>query len=233
LFFSTPVYILLDSTLVHTLPNALIIYSPQYPHYYSNTTLGFVNDWFHFTHPHLENNFQRLGIPLNRIFYLDQSDFVRDFIRELELEYKLKELHYEDNIHAQLTSFFIQITRSLHHQNTSSTNIYLNSLKEEFRSLRSKILTHYQHAWTTDEMAASVKLSRSRFCVLYKTFFSISPKEDLLTERFKMARHLLLTTHLNIEEVSAKVGYANFYHFSKQFKHVVGCSPSQYRHQNQ
>lgn len=229
LFFSSPVDMEIDNIKIRTQPNAIVLFHPNQGHYYCDVNNGFVNDWFHFKSPLLESYSYQLGIPLNTIFYLDHHDFIRDFIRDLELEYKLKELSYEENINALLTSFFIRLSRAYDQQNSVSTTPYIAGLKEDFRLLRSKILTQYQHNWTTDEMAMQVKLSRSRFCILYKTFFEISPKDDLLTERFKMAKHLLLTTHLTIEEIASRIGYSNIYHFSKQFKRVVGSSPSYFR----
>lgn len=232
LFFSTPINILIDNEIIRTQPNAMVLFEPKCPQYYFDPDNGFVNDWFHFDCNDSKKNPILTTLPHNRIFYIDSCDFVRDVIRELEREDKLKELFYEENIHARITELFIHISRASLHQHNTLSNVYMNSMKIEFRELRSRILTHYQHPWSTDEMAAEVKLSRSRFCVLYKTFFNISPKDDLLTERFKMAQHLLLTTQLSVEEVSSKVGYSNLYHFSKQFKRVTGSSPSRFRQIN-
>lgn len=229
LLFSTPVNIKIDGKTILTQPNAMILFEPKYPQYYTNPDGGFVNDWIHFDFDDTSIPPMLAALPLNRIFYIDSCDFVRDAIRELEREDKLEEVFYEENIHAQMTGLFIYLSRASLHQHNATANVYMNSLKQEFRELRSKVLTHYQHPWSTDEMASSVGLSRSRFCVLYKSFFNVSPKEDLLTERFKMAQHLLLTTHLSVEEVSLKVGYTNLYHFSKQFKSVTGHSPSHFR----
>lgn len=229
LFFTTPVNILINGNMITTNPNALILFQPDCPQYYSNTADGFLNDWFHISSSTFESFIQKLGLPLNQIFYINHSHFIREFIRSLEEEYKLKELLFDENIHAQLTSFFIQLARAYFCQDSYIMNPYLADLKEQFRSIRSKILTQYQYPWNTDEMAAMAQLSRSRFCVLYKKFFQVSPKEDLLIERFNMAKHLLLTTHLSIEEVSLKVGFFNLYHFSKQFKKKFGISPGRFR----
>lgn len=229
LFFSTPVHILLDGQMVTTKPYAIILFQTDHPQYYSNTTDGFINDWFHVSGNDFEPYIKQLGLPFNRPFYVDQSLFIREFIRTLELEHKMKELHYTENIHAQLTSFFIHLARLYHHQDSYAINPYLANLKEQFRDIRSQILTQYQKPWTIDQMADFAQLSRSRFSVLYKEFFKISPKEDLLTERFNMAKHLLLTTQLSVQEVSIKVGYDNMYHFNKQFKKLVGLPPGRFR----
>lgn len=229
LFFPTPVNILLQGQIVLTKPNAIIIFSPECPQYYCNQTDGFVNDWFHIISENLINTALLLGLPFNQVFYVDQDQFIRDFIHNLELEYKMKELAYEEIIDARLTSFFIMLARAFHLQDNYRINPYLANIKEQFRSLRSQVLTNYQLPWTLEEMAKIAKMSRSRFCVLYKEFFGISPKEDLLMERFNMAKHLLLTTQLSIQEIANKVGYPNYYHFNKQFKKTFAQSPGRYR----
>lgn len=230
LFFTTPVSLLLNGQMVTTKPDAIVLFQPDYPQHYSNTTDGFINDWFHVSGDDFEAFIRNLGLPLNCPFYVDQSLFIREFIRSLELEHKMKDFSYTENIHAQLTSFLIHLTRTYHRQGNYTINPYLAELKEQFRYIRSQILTHYQDPWNLEEMAQLAKLSRSRFCVLYKEFFQVSPKEDLLTERFNMAKYLLLTTHLSVQEVSAKVGYTNMYHFNKQFKKLFGLPPGRYRH---
>jgi AraC-type DNA-binding domain-containing proteins len=229
LFFSTPVNILLQDQMVLTKPNAIIIFSPDFPQYYSNTTDGFVNDWFQIMNDSFENFAHSLGLPFNQIFYIEQDQFIREFIHNLELEYKMKEMAYEEIIDAQLSAFFITLARAYHLQDSYHINPYLANMKEEFRLLRSQILTNYQKPWTLEEMAKISKMSRSRFCVLYKEFFGISPKEDLLMERFNMAKHLLLTTQLSIQEISVKVGYTNYYHFNKQFKKTFSLPPGRFR----
>lgn len=229
LFFSTPVNILINGEMVTTKPNAIVLFQPDHPQYYSNTTDGFTNDWFHLSGDDFESFIKKLDLPLNHIFYVEHNLFIREFIRNLELEHRMKELSYAENIHAQLISFFIRLARAYHRQDSYIINPYLADLKEQFRSIRSQVLTHYQNPWNLEEMAELANLSRSRFCVLYKEFFQISPKEDLLTERFNMAKHLLLTTQLSVQEVSIKVGYANMFHFNKQFKKIFGLPPGRYR----
>ncbi|MDW8743386.1 helix-turn-helix domain-containing protein [Streptococcus suis] len=44
-----------------------------------------------------------------------------------------------------------------------------------------------------------------------------------------MAKQLLLSGHLGIEEIYFKVGYTNVGHFYKIFKRICGKSPKNYR----
>ena len=44
-----------------------------------------------------------------------------------------------------------------------------------------------------------------------------------------MAKQLLKTTDLRINEVASSCGYQNSTHFMRQFKEKTGISPSEYR----
>lgn len=229
LFFASPVTILIQGKAVLTKPNAIIIFSPCCPQYYCNPENGFVNDWLHIVNDSFEDIALPLGLPLNQILYIEQDQFIREFIRDLEVEYKMKDLAYEEIINARLTTFFITLARAYHLHDNYRINPYIANVKEQFRALRSQVLTNYQMPWTLEEMSKIAKMSRSRFCVLYKEFFGVSPKEDLQMERFHMAKYLLLTTGLSIQEIAVKVGYPNYYHFNKQFKKNFAKPPGQYR----
>ena len=115
LFFISPVHILIDGQMITTKPFATVIFRPDTPQYYAHETSGFTNDWFHFTANKLEEVMASLGLPLDQVFYLEQTPYIRNFIRDLEFEYKMQELAYLENIDAQLTSFFIHLARTYHH----------------------------------------------------------------------------------------------------------------------
>lgn len=229
LFFPTPVYIVQNKKTILTRPNAIMIYTPGAPQYYKNPESGFINDWFHFTGKDLLSFFDSLALPLNSPFYLTHFQFIRHFVHHLELEFLMKDHFYLENIHALLSSFFIQIARHVHHQGQYADNPYMADLKTAFKTLRSTMLMNYHKDWSVDDLAKKVGLSRSRFSILYKDFFGVSPKEDLLQERFTIACYFLESSSLTVQEVAEKVGYDNLYHFSKQFKKRIGLSPIRYR----
>lgn len=55
---------------------------------------------------------------------------------------------------------------------------------------------------------------------------------DLLAEkRIEIARRLLTQTQLSIQEIAERVGYSEYYYFSKLFKKRVGCTMTEYRKQ--
>lgn len=79
------------------------------------------------------------------------------------------------------------------------------------------------------EIARLVKLSHSRLCYLFKAEVGLAPTQYLKRARMEKALELLRTSFLNVNEVSAKVGYNDSTHFMREFKKAYGSTPSQHR----
>ena len=228
LFFPCEIYIKSSEDWKIFPTHACMIYTPSIPQYYRNPIEGFTNDWFHFTGNHLIQYFEALGLPLNTTFYLPHYDFIRSFIKELEKEYLYKDLFWEEQLSAMVTEFFIHLARDYRRHTASHISPHQLQLLEQFKSVRTEILTHPESPWDIDTMCSLTSLSRSRFSVLYKSFFGYTPKEDLINARIKKAQYLLSTNNLSVSEVAYAVGYENIYHFNRQFKKLTGISPGKW-----
>ena len=67
---------------------------------------------------------------------------------------------------------------------------------------------------------------------LYRKFKTLSNKtiaDYLKSLRLEKARNLLITTRLNITEITFMAGFKNLSHFSREFGREFGKSPSEYR----
>lgn len=88
-------------------------------------------------------------------------------------------------------------------------------------------------AWTLDELASEVALSRSALAERFANFVGESPMQYLANWRMQVASELLLTTTANIATVAAQVGYESDEAFSRAFKRLVGDSPAAWRSKRQ
>lgn len=229
LLFHTEVYISINGKKEILMPGAIIIFAPYIRHNYYHPNKSFDHDWFHFISSSIPQFLSELNLPINTPFYIDDIPWIHKHIQSIEREYLMKDIYYKTQLNNQISSFFINLSRIKKSQKSYTLNPQFKTLEPKFKEIRSTILTGLSRNWNIESMANMANLSSSRFSFLYRSFFGISPKDDLLSERFNMARHLLKSSDLSITQVAQKVGYDNIYHFSKQFKKITHLSPVAYR----
>ena len=82
--------------------------------------------------------------------------------------------------------------------------------------------------FSMDVFAQMLGMSRTAFYKKLKGITGNPPNEYLRIMRMKKAAEMLVTTELNVSEVSYKVGINDPFYFSKCFKTQFGVSPSHY-----
>lgn len=218
LHFKSPVIFTLSGEKYNISPGTCILLSPGTPHCFHPDGCELLHDWAHFTTDYgIESE-----IDINTFFKPIDSDFITSSIKKCELEKIYKEYGYKEIISSEMMAMFIKIKRMISREISSP---HRNSLNE----LRIDIYRHPGHYKNTLFMAESVNLSRSRFSVLYKKLFSVSPIEDLIKARISKASYLLSVGTFSLEDISNMCGYQNIYHFIRQFKDVKGITPGAYR----
>lgn len=80
-----------------------------------------------------------------------------------------------------------------------------------------------------DEVAGELSLTTDYFSRKFKRTFRYTPQAWIKRERIERACSLLLEVGMNVTEVARALGYDDIYLFSKQFKHVMGVSPSRWQ----
>ncbi|NIK69530.1 AraC family transcriptional regulator [Paenibacillus sp. BK720] len=88
---------------------------------------------------------------------------------------------------------------------------------------------HLNDKDTITSIAAAVGYSTSSVNRLFTRSFGVSPRQYLSTIMLRKAKLMLMDPELSVEEISARLGYNNIAHFSRQFKRWTGESPSRFR----
>lgn len=88
---------------------------------------------------------------------------------------------------------------------------------------------HYAQDVHLEALAAHVGMSPRNFARRFKEATGESPLNYLHALRVAMAKRLLESSRLTVQEVSEEVGYADLIFFRKLFKRHAGLSPSDYR----
>ncbi len=78
-------------------------------------------------------------------------------------------------------------------------------------------------------LANSQKMSRTAFIRAFKKETGSTPHDFFRSYKIERARHLLEFTDLTIDNIAAKVGYEDRFHFSRIFKKQWGVAPAECR----
>ena len=79
------------------------------------------------------------------------------------------------------------------------------------------------------ELAASIGMSVSHFCRLFKQSTGLAPHQYVIACRVERARSLLLKEERTIAQVALAVGFADPSHLNHHFKHLLGIPPGALR----
>jgi len=82
---------------------------------------------------------------------------------------------------------------------------------------------------TIDDMARAAMFSKFHFTRIFQRATGISPGRFLSAIRLQRAKQLLVSTSLNVADISIQVGYNSVGTFSSRFTRSVGLSPTTYR----
>jgi AraC-like DNA-binding protein len=82
---------------------------------------------------------------------------------------------------------------------------------------------------TIDDLARAALFSKFHFSRLFQRTTGVSPGRFLSALRLERAKQLLVSTSLNVVDISHRVGYTSVGTFSSRFSSSVGVSPTAYR----
>lgn len=93
----------------------------------------------------------------------------------------------------------------------------------------SEMVTHPELPHSVQSLAETAGLSRSVFMARFTRLFGKPPKATLRDLRMRQATVLLTNSGLSVDQIVHGVGYTSRSSFSRTFRKVYGCDPSEYR----
>lgn len=91
------------------------------------------------------------------------------------------------------------------------------------------IKENYRKRISVKEISGLVKFNYSYFCRLFKQEMGVNISEYIINYRIQKAKESLSDLDNSIKAAANISGFDDQFHFSKQFKKIVGCSPKDYR----
>lgn len=95
--------------------------------------------------------------------------------------------------------------------------------------IRNDIYLNPQNFYSTNDICKRYLYSAGYLRVIYKNCFNISLYQDCINSRISMAKFLLTVTSMSVHEISERCGYNDEKYFLRQFTHLTGVTPKQYR----
>lgn len=87
----------------------------------------------------------------------------------------------------------------------------------------------FENSLDIEKLAGELPMGYSSFRKAFKQITGQSPNQYHMELRMERARHLLVMTLLNINEISGQLGFESVAYFSKLFKKKHGVSPMSFR----
>jgi AraC-like DNA-binding protein len=161
------------------------------------------------------------------------AGWIGEFIRFAVTESAEKHAGSESVLTKMSELMFIDVVRRYLEALPPEQGGWLAGLRDPFIG-RALSLMHGKpaRAWTIDDLAKEVGLSRSVLAERFTALVGVPPIQYLAKWRMQIASELLTGSNATIANIAAKVGYESEAAFSRAFKKLVGQPPSAWRSLN-
>ncbi len=215
-----------DGEKYEYVPNDIVIIKPYTPHSINTKENLLVHDWIHFT-VDAEAAFTEKILPFNKIYHSSIGHNISEFIKLIYAEYVQGVGDTGFIIDCLMNAVFGLIAKD-NQQLKKFTRTELQ-MKKRFDEIRNAFYLNQRFPETVKQVANDCFLSESRFSHLYKLFYGVSPKQDILAAKLQYAKQLLVSTRLSILEIALACGFSSEYTFIRFFKKQMGCSPRKWQ----
>ena len=132
----------------------------------------------------------------------------------------------DEGYYYECVSLFYKILAEL-----ERTSYIPDRLYEKIRPAVEYIENHFTECGviTSQKLESLCSISYSYIKRLFAKRFKTSPKDYVISLKIHYASDLLAHTDYTVSEIGAMCGYGDVFFFSRQFKGVVGISPSAFR----
>lgn len=132
---------------------------------------------------------------------------------------------------ALMNQCLIQVLRRVSEQAEGSLP-WLSALDDARLSrVIDSILEHPEQPYTIESLAGVAHMSRSTFARHFEQCFGRTPMDYVRDIRLRRAAQLLRVGGLTLDGIASKVGFASRSHLSHAFSEQFGCSPMEFRKQ--
>ena len=182
--------------------------------------------WAHFTGSEAKAYIKALNAtPESPMLYIRDSMVVNRLFEDV---YSHAQHGHSDKDLLGISTSFARLLGMLNAEQ-SPHNIRLRHAQDKILASIEFMQSNISRTVTLAEMAKSSGLSVPHYCNLFSRQTNTSPGMFIIRLKMQKACELLLTTDLQISEISSRIGYEDQFYFSRIFSRTIGASPSAYR----
>lgn len=228
LFIRSVSHIQLGNQNIIAKPNSILFIKSGTPYSYSNPDGDYIDDWIHFDCD--STDFELIPNEIwNQAYVSSNPSLLGFYIEQLlwEKNFAPEELRSE-TCHLLFHTLIKHCAYQFKHRTATIYNPYLFAFQRHRLTMQSAPYKKF----SANEFATQIGISLSHYEHLYKQFFSVSFKQDLIGMRIDYAKELLQNTDFSVEHIARTCGYNSEVHFYRQFQSQTGITPREFRNRN-
>lgn len=229
LLIKTPAVFTFDGVDEITKPNSFILFPYGAEQHYRAYGDIYTDDWFHLRMDYDDiERLNKLDIPTNRVVELNDANEISMLIRSMAFEFYSDNMYKNNVIDNYLQLLFLKLSRQM--LNSKLALKPAENLKyDRLLQIRNEIFSFPQRQWSVDYIAETLSASRSSIQHTYRKIFGTTISDDIIQSRIRRAKYYLTSTGMTVAEIAEECGYGSDVFFMRQFKQLVGKTPTEYR----
>jgi YesN/AraC family two-component response regulator len=177
---------------------------------------------------HIDQQVIAIGVEVDTSFKFTSSFKTKDNNNILKYLFEQIYIQYNSNLPKSFDLYTSYVKAILF---TTYQYFYQNTYNnyDTVTLISDYINNNYSQEISISELAGIGSVSPSYLNRIFNQKMNVSPIKHLNNVRLKVAKQLLISSNLTIEEISNQVGYSNANYFWRIFKKCNNISPSEYR----
>lgn len=161
------------------------------------------------------------------IHKVEAGELVSEFIKSLHFYFNNPSLVSDELLAIKIKELILLLMQTPY---ATSVNSLLQQLfTSQQIDIRKVVNNHIFSGLSIEDLATLCHVSVSTFKRQFRSVFNDTPANYIKTRRLERAKELLSISKMNLSEIAYETGFADLAHFSKLFKSIYQCTPSEFR----
>ena len=199
---------------------SLLWWRPLAPHRYGHPHLRWRHSWIMFDGDHIRTRAATIGLPLEVPIGGIPTAWLDACIHGIHEEITSQARPDPQILAAHLDILLRRAARAVSKPGGSM-------VPPGLLAVRSRIETHFTETVRLPALARLAGCSVPHLCAGFRKHFAVTPIDLVIRLRLDHARRLLSERGQTVAAVAARVGYADYHHFTRLYRRHFGHSPRQ------